>query len=500
MMAARTARSVDVLFLLEGTYPYVRGGVSSWINRLIVGFPDVRFGIVFLGSDPADYDGHAYALAGNVVHYEEHFLYVPDTTPRPRRERPAGRIDGVRVRTLHSAFRVACDGCGRVPLESLNQNTGLTEADFYQARGAWEWILEAYEKIEEKPPFADYFWTLRGMHGPLWVIEKIVKNAPRARIFHSASTGYAGYLGALLSHRHGGRLIVSEHGIYTKERRIDLMLASWAGARKDGFAHAGASESIRFLWIRFFETLAHIAYQQAERIVNLYAGARALQIKDGAHAGKLSTVPNGIAVRSFSSARRSYELRRPVIALIGRVVRIKDIKTFIRAANILLDRDRELEAWVVGPTGEDREYSAECQALIGRLGLEGRIRLLGHRSTIDILHDIRVSVLSSISEGLPLTVLESFAAGVPVVATDVGACRELIFGGGPDDAALGPAGAVAPIANPEALAAGIQGILSEPARWRAMSEAAIARVERHYQEEQMFAAYRELYHLGAGSA
>ncbi len=491
-----TEDSVDVLLILEGTYPYVRGGVSSWINRLITGFPDVRFGVVFLGSARADYGKHAYTLGVNVVHYEEHFLYAP--APPPASRGPG--VDRERIRQLHAGLRAATGDGAMIPMDALASNIGVTEEEFLSARNAWELILEGYEGISEKPAFIDYFWAVRGMHAPLWVLQRILERAPSARIFHSASTGYAGYVGALLSHRHGGRLILSEHGIYTKERRIDLMLASWIGACKASFRSAGGADHIRQLWIRFFETMARVAYRQATDVVNLYAGACALQSKDGANPATLRTIPNGIAIAEFATARRPLAERRDVIALIGRIVRIKDIKTFIRAAGILVAQVPHMEAWIVGPDTEDPEYRAECQDLIDHLQIGGRVKLLGHRSTVEVLCDIRLAVLSSISEGLPLTILESFAAGVPVVATDVGACRELILGASPEDAALGPAGSVVPIANAAALAGAIRAILSEPPLWHAMSGAATARVERYYTESRMFAAYRSLYRFDAESA
>lgn len=48
------AESADIALLLEGTYPYISGGVSSWVHQIITGFPDLRFAVVFLGSRPDD--------------------------------------------------------------------------------------------------------------------------------------------------------------------------------------------------------------------------------------------------------------------------------------------------------------------------------------------------------------------------------------------------------------------------------------------------------------
>ena len=65
----------DVGLLLEGTFPYVSGGVSSWINQIIRAYPEYRYAIVFLGSRREDYSGFKYELPANVVHFEEHYLH-----------------------------------------------------------------------------------------------------------------------------------------------------------------------------------------------------------------------------------------------------------------------------------------------------------------------------------------------------------------------------------------------------------------------------------------
>jgi polysaccharide biosynthesis protein PelF len=142
-----------------------------------------------------------------------------------------------------------------------------------------------------------------------------------------------------------------------------------------------------------------------------------------------------------------------------------------------------------GPTKKTRE----CRDLVRALGLQERVLFLGFQRMQELLPRIGVNVLSSISEGLPLVVLEGFAAGVPAVATDVGACRQLIEGLEPADQALGAAGAVVPIANPSALADAVLPLLAEPARWQAASLAAIQRVERYYTEERLVSEYRTVY-------
>nr|MBP7230144.1 DUF3492 domain-containing protein [Moraxellaceae bacterium] len=54
-MIIRKAKKADVGLLLEGTFPFVSGGVSSWVNQIIRGFPELTFAICFIGSRRQDY-------------------------------------------------------------------------------------------------------------------------------------------------------------------------------------------------------------------------------------------------------------------------------------------------------------------------------------------------------------------------------------------------------------------------------------------------------------
>ncbi len=114
------------------------------------------------------------------------------------------------------------------------------------------------------------------------------------------------------------------------------------------------------------------------------------------------------------------------------------------------------------PEDEDPSYAQDCHHLVESLGLQHQVKFLGFQKIDDILPKIGLMVLSSISEALPLVILEGYAAGVPCVSTDVGSCRQLIEGFGEADRALGASGAVVGIADPEALAEAIIALLSDP--------------------------------------
>ncbi|ACR30070.1 GT4 family glycosyltransferase PelF [Burkholderia glumae] len=502
----RRAADADVCLLLEGTFPFVRGGVSSWVNEMLRAYPHLRFAVVFIGSREEDYRDAAYALPDNVVHFEAHYLYATagsvDERPREVAGDPAAFAQSAR---LHEALRGA-SGAQRTGGDSvaalmaqmaptLGAHGTLNEQQFSTSRAAWDFIVDQYERHCTDPSFTDYFWTVRIMHKPLWQLANVAEQLPPARLYHTVSTGYAGFLGTLLHYRSGRPLLVSEHGIYTKERKIDLLQSQWIRDNRGAFERDISRISyFRELWVRFFEALGRLAYEAADEIVALYEANRLRQVADGAPAAKTRSIPNGVDVDALAPlvAQRTDGPRR-VVALIGRVVPIKDIKTFIRAMFVASHSRPDLEGWIVGPEEEDPAYALECRALVESLGLASRVKFLGFQRIDAVLPKIDLIALSSISEALPLVVLEGFAAGVPAITTDVGSCRQLIEGYGDEDRALGSAGAVVPIADPARFARAALALLDDDTRWRVAQQAGLARVRRYYTKAQMTDRYAALY-------
>ena len=487
--------TAEVALLVEGTYPFVRGGVSSWVHRLIESLPDTAFSIVFLGGRRADHGAPAYPALPNVVSTTRLYLFeAPEHEIAPsfgRRRCPMAQID-----RLHELLRATYPDSITDPSSPfaelarlLAEPRGITRWDFLHSDQAWRRIDEGYRRTTPAGSFTDYFWTIRATHAAVFTLAEAARLLPPARSYHAVSTGYAGLLGALLRHRHGRPLVVTEQGIYTKERKIDLASAEYV----PGDGDPRASGFGRRLWMQFFHGLGRIAYASADHIIALHEGSRRRQIQDGADPTRTRVIPNGVDLARFSAIRRARpHTPPPVLGFLGRVVPIKDVKCFIRAMKAVVARCPEARGYIVGPTSEDPAYARECVQLATSLGLDGRLHFTGFRAAEDILPELGLLVLTSISEGLPLVVLEAFASGLPVVTTDVGACRELVEGRTPDDRERGPAGAVVPIADPEAVARAALALL-DPARWRAAQHAAIRRVDAHYAEGRVFDAYRDIY-------
>ena len=112
---------------------------------------------------------------------------------------------------------------------------------------------------------------------------------------------------------------------------------------------------------------------------------------------------------------------------------------------------------------------------------------------VEELPTLDVCVLSSISEAQPLVILEAGAVGVPIVATDVGSCSELLLGRTLEDKALGPGGLLTPIASPGETAKAILRMVNDPALRKEFGRNLRQRVHTFFDEVDMIRSYDELY-------
>ena len=516
-----TSESVDVMLFSEGTYPYVKGGVSSWLLQLIKGLPEYSFGVCFIGAQ--EYvDGHkmeiSYELPSNLKHLEVHYLFDDKDSMKPKKIQ--GSKEGFEsVEELYNSFKSNSNEIPEVLQKMKFYAEDVTFKDFLFSQRSWDFIKKTYTQNCPDVPFIDYFWTLRNIHKPIWILAEIVQNLPESKIFHSPSTGYAGFCAALASYDNNRPIVLTEHGIYTRERKIDMLSADWIEYKKPSLLQQPEEYNyIKKMWVSFFDKIGVFCYQRSNYILSLFPGAQKIQILYGADENKTMVIPNGVDVDGLKETMKGRaSIPKPIVTLIGRVVPIKDIKTFIRAIKIASLTIPNIEGWIVGAVEEDREYVEECQQMAVSLGLkkvlqvfdgnksdmtqeeiinhDDKIKFFGHSDIKKILPHSALQTLSSISEGMPLVILEGFAAGVPCVATDVGSCRDLIEGAiDEEDLRIGKAGAITGIANPDALAKEYIRLLNfESGEWKKAQSAGLIRVEKYYRQEAFLSDYKAIY-------
>jgi glycosyltransferase involved in cell wall biosynthesis len=163
------------------------------------------------------------------------------------------------------------------------------------------------------------------------------------------------------------------------------------------------------------------------------------------------------------------------------------------AIALFKDRVPNVLAQLIGPEDEDPEYAAGCRQLVQQLGAQSSIVFLGSQSDVrKYLYAADVLALSSISEGQPMVVLEAAAAGLPIVSTDVGSCREIIEGFEVDPV-KGRGGIVVEPCNPKAIAEALATIFLDDTLRQQMGEVLRRRVESYYHKNRVTRLYEELY-------
>jgi glycosyltransferase involved in cell wall biosynthesis len=204
-----------------------------------------------------------------------------------------------------------------------------------------------------------------------------------------------------------------------------------------------------------------------------------LAVEQGVPATRVRTIANGIDLRRFPFAGPC--LSGPAVT-VARICPDKDLVTLLDATVIVVRAAPEFRLWIAG----SGPSLPELVRRIDQLGLAGHVHLLGPvRDVPALLRQARMFVLSSVSEGVPLAVLEAMASGLPVAATRVG--------GVPDIVADGVTGLLTPPREPAALAAKLLRLHGDDMLTSAMGTCGRRRVEEAFDVRRMVAAYERLY-------
>jgi glycosyltransferase involved in cell wall biosynthesis len=211
----------------------------------------------------------------------------------------------------------------------------------------------------------------------------------------------------------------------------------------------------------------------------------------GTSAGRFHIVKNGVDTRTYrrdSHARERIrgELRllpeQQLIVAVGSLYPVKGHAVLLEAFARVRSRDGSAQLVIVG----DGPLRTELEQRIRELGIEDSARILGRRADVpDVLNAADLFVMSSLSEGLPLALLEAMAVGLPVISTAVGGIPEVVI---PDRT-----GWLVRPADVEDLATKIRYVLEDPQQRRAVGEAGLARCVSEYSLEKTVTEFTRIY-------
>ena len=459
-----------ICLVLEGSYPYVHGGVSTWMHAYITAMPEHEFVLWVIGAKAEDRGKFVYTLPSNVTEVHEVFL---DDALRLHGEQRYVSFTAEERTALRELVRLGHPDWD--VLFRLFQEKKVHPLSFLQSRDFMDLFSEIC--LEDYPyvAYSDAFHTIRSMLLP--VLYLLSTEVPEAQLYHAISTGYGGLLASLGGSRNHAPVLLTEHGIYTREREEEIIRASWV------------VPSFKNRWIRFFYLLSEEIYRRAFRVSSLFYNARRTQIEMGCSAQKCIVIPNGVQYERFCSIPLKEEDGWVDIGAVVRLAPIKDVKTMIYAFFELSCRCKNVRLHIMGGV-DDEEYAQECYALADQLKLDNLL-FTGRVDVVQYMQKLDFTILTSISEGQPLSVLESLAARRPCVTTEVGCCRELLEGA-PGDA-LGVAGYCVPPMFRQGLADAMERMCASRARREEMGLIGQKRVAQYYRHEQMLHNYRAMY-------
>jgi glycosyltransferase involved in cell wall biosynthesis len=298
---------------------------------------------------------------------------------------------------------------------------------------------------------------------------------PEADLCHATANGLSVLLALGAHWAHDTPLVISEHGIYLRERYLAY------GARQ--FSHP-----VRSTMLRFYRRLTWAGYQIAGCIAPGSEYNRQWLVANGANPESIHPVYNGVDPESFVACPSEPSV--PTLVWLGRIDPLKDVETLIRSfAKVRQALPTARLRIFGGASAENQGYLDTCVALRDSLDLAGAATFEGRAdSVMDAYHAGHVVLLTSISEGFPYTLIEAMASGMPTVATDVGGVRE----------ATGDAGLVVPPQQPEAMAEACLRLLSDAGLRASMGHAARARILSMFTLEQSLAVFGDLYRQATG--
>jgi polysaccharide biosynthesis protein PelF len=460
-----------VALVNEGTYPYVAGGVSTWCDQLVRGLQEVRWHLVSIvaGDDPPA----AGALPSNV----DALVPVPVWgAARPARypaERAAARLCRGMLGDTPASLAVFAEGLRELAFAAVRPRRWRAAGSVGPGRHPLadvplaDVLLDAWAASPTLPRL-----TLRDADEAAVLLEHSVRplaaQLSTVDLCHANANGLAALVALAARWRDGVPFALTEHGVYLRERY---------------FSAAGFAPGVKAALLRFHRALARVAYAEAALVAPVSRFNRRWAVRHGADPARVKVVPNGVDPATFAPLDDGPA--EPTIVWVGRIDPIKDLATLIRAFGYVRAWLPAARLRLVGPVPAGNEgYADSCRRLAADLQLADAVTFAGPVAcSRDAFAAGHVVALSSISEGMPYTVIEAMMCGRATVSTDVGGVAD----------AVGDAGALVPPRDPRALARACLRLLTDPRRRAELGARARERALARFTSDRCVGAYRDQY-------
>lgn len=456
-----------VLLSGEGTYPVVRGGVSTWCDQLVRGLPQIQFSVAVLTSGRT---AHVYELPPNVrtVLTTEMWAGSPRNA-RIKRSHRATFLEAWEVIFAHAQDPTQCSS--RAALEAWTQvaRRDIAERIWPLANERAAISILASTRARAGLPIGRTRDLAQAMTYIARLVMPLSTPPHEVDLVHATSSG-SSVLASLPTLQTGVPLLLSEHGVFIRERMVALRETDWSFVQRQTVT-------------AFLRGLVQIGYEASRLIapVSNFNGNWAASL--GARRAKIATVYNGVDIDRFRP--RSAEPREPILAFVGRIDPLKDLETMLMATALIREQVPAIQLHIIGPVPRTNQaYAQSLHDTTTALGLEDNVRFLGSTNDpVAAYSSGQIAALSSVSEGFPYGALEPMACGRPIVATAVGGVPE----------AVGHAGMLVAARDPRAFADACILLLDDPSERARLAQIGRARVEQEFSLDRMLGRFRSLY-------
>ncbi len=433
-----------VLFLTEGSYPYSGGGVSTWSHILCTELEGkIDFYIYAITGNP--FVETRYKLPSNVkeiIHIplwgvEEPVEYFDRKNPFSNHIQRKGRTTKEVVKKYFLPIFRDFIECLHDPFRDVKFISDVLYGmwKFFQYYDykltmreplLWQEFKDALitkyteldlDKVGDEPKVFDTIFGMRWLYH--FLMPLAVPIPKEVDITHATLAGFPAIASIVAKYEYGTPGIVTDHGVYMRERLINIGRAEMPFFSKK-------------LLVDLSTLITRSVYFTADQISPVTTANVKWELKFEAPKERIVPIYNGVDTDLFKpTPKPPHTSDRPTVIAVAQVFPLKDIETMIRSCALVRKVIPNVQYIVYGSLDVDKEYVETCRDLVEELDLNDNFRFGGfHNQPNMIFNEGDISILTSISEGFPYTVIESMSCQRPVVATDVGGIKDALEGCG----------------------------------------------------------------------
>jgi len=448
---------LKVMLTTEGTFPFHQGGVSTWCDSLVHKLKDIDFVLYSIIMNP-------FVTQKFNLPTDSSLIKVPlwgTEEPSEHLSTPFSEVYIAKRRTVDEVID------GRfIPLfeeminEILTKEKNATRLAYilfelhkyfqefeykksFKSKITWD----AYKAIilkftadkknkMEQPNVYSLIQSLGWIYRFLNILNTPI---PDVHVTHSAAAAFCGIPCVLAKLKYNTPFMLTEHGVYLREQYLTL-------------SQRGYSSFLNTFLMGFIHSVTGLNYAFADQVSPVCQYNTRWERQFGVDQRKIKVIYNGVDEKVFHPEIEHKRNVYPTVVTVARIDPNKDIITLLRSAYIVKMNIPDVRFIVYGSVAVP-DYFDECLKLREELGLTEAFIFAGHTADAPAAYKSGdITVLSSISEAFPYSVVEAMMCGKPVISTDVGGVRE----------AIGETGIVVKPREPEEFAKAIIMLLKNP--------------------------------------